>query len=114
MDAIFHAPGDSIDYTPSSAVDAGDVVPLGGAGGFIGIALEDIAANDLGSLRRRGIFALPKGVLSTDALAIGTLVYWNAGGAVVTTTSSTHAVAGRVSKAAAATDATVMVCIDAR
>jgi predicted RecA/RadA family phage recombinase len=61
----------AIDYTPSSAVTGGDVVVLNG---IVGVAITDIAANDLGSLAVEGIFKLPK---TTAAIVRGLPVHWN-------------------------------------
>jgi anthranilate synthase component 1 len=47
MSAIFRQEDGIIDHTPSGAVAAGDVVAVGG---LIGVALEAIAANTLGTL----------------------------------------------------------------
>ena len=61
----------AIDYTPSAAVTGGDVIVLNG---IIGIAVTDIAANDLGSLAVEGLFKLPK---TTAAWVRGLPVHWN-------------------------------------
>lgn len=63
--------GDVIDYTPGSQVYGGDVVlvdniPL--------IALEDIAATELGALATEGVFKVPK---KTGAWTLGLPVYWD-------------------------------------
>jgi len=64
----------AIDYTPSVAVIGGDVVVLNG---IVGVAITDIAANDLGSLAIDGIFQVPK---TTAAWVRGLAVHWNATG----------------------------------
>ena len=61
----------AIDYTPGSAVTAGDVIVLGSV---VAIATQDIAASVLGSLALEGVFKVPK---ITGANAVGTLIYWN-------------------------------------
>ncbi len=66
--------GDTVDYTPSSAVVAGDVVMIGSQAM---VATQAIAANCLGSLSCDGVFDLPK---TADVFAIGDAVYWNASG----------------------------------
>ena len=58
MDAIFRKEGQSLDYTPVSAVSAGDVIAL--QNNFYGIAKLDIAANELGSLAVTGIYQVAK------------------------------------------------------
>ena len=45
--------GQAIDYTPSAAVDAGDVVVIGD---ILGISKLDIAADALGALALEGVF----------------------------------------------------------
>jgi predicted RecA/RadA family phage recombinase len=98
--------GDVIDYTPSSAVSAGDVVVIGN---IVGVATEDIAADDLGSLAIEGVFSLAKATLSTSAITQGTKLYWDASGEQVTETEGSNKVAGYATKAASASDTTVEV-----
>ena len=98
-----------IDYTPVGAVSNGDVVVLGTR---IGIADQDIAAGIKGALAKRGVYALDKSVTSSDAITVGTYLYWDAGSEVVTETSSTNAIAGVAVLAAAASATTVNVSID--
>jgi len=69
--AISHKCDGSIDYTPASAVTAGDVVVLNG---IVGIAVNDIAANELGALTTEGRFKLPK---TTAAWVQGLPVHWD-------------------------------------
>jgi len=66
--------GNSIDYTPGSAVTGGDVVVLAG---IVGVATTDIAASDLGSLSVTGLKFVPK---TTAAWVVGLPVHWNASG----------------------------------
>lgn len=61
----------AMDYTPSSAVVAGDVVVLNG---IVGVAPNAIAANTLGSLSIEGIKKVPK---TTAAWVRGLPVHWN-------------------------------------
>lgn len=61
----------AIDYTPASAVTAGDVVVLNG---MIGVASSAIAANAKGALQIEGIYQLPK---TTAAWVRGLPVHWN-------------------------------------
>jgi predicted RecA/RadA family phage recombinase len=70
MSAKFDKIADVIDHTPTSAVSSGDVVAVGG---LIGVALEDIAANALGSLAIRGQFELD--LATGKTFAIGAEVY---------------------------------------
>jgi predicted RecA/RadA family phage recombinase len=64
--------GDRIDFTPVSAVTAGDLVDLGG--GLVGFTDNDVAAGSLGSASLTGI---RRGVKSTGAIAKDQIVYWN-------------------------------------
>ena len=77
--------GCTIDYTPSSAVTAGDVIVLGSV---VAIATQDIAADTKGALAMDGVFDVPK---ITGANAVGTLIYWDPTGDPVGGTSGTGA-----------------------
>ena len=55
--ADFFQEGSAIDYTPASAVSAGDVVELGNR---VLVAKLDIVANTLGALATRGVFDVAK------------------------------------------------------
>lgn len=61
----------AIDYTPSAAVTAGDVVVLNG---IVGVAPVAIAADVKGSLAVEGMWKLPK---TTAAWVRGLPVHWN-------------------------------------
>ena len=95
--------GDLLDYTPTGAVAAGDVVQIGT---LVGVAPRPIAANALGAVAVDGVFFFPKptGV----AYPQGTKVYWYGSSAV---TGVTGVQAGYVAKAAASADATVPVLL---
>lgn len=94
MNATYVQQGDSIDYTPTSAVAAGTVVVLGK---LVGIAKLDIPANTLGALALRGVFAVAKA--DATAFAMGDNVYFDtATGLAVTDTSKTYL--GKAVKAA--------------
>tara|TARA_R110000868_G_scaffold410438_1_gene698456 strand:+ start:7457 stop:8179 length:723 start_codon:yes stop_codon:yes gene_type:complete len=86
--AIYYQEGDAIDYTPSSAVTAGDVIVTGNT---VGIATNDIAANVLGSLTVYGVFKVPK---ATGAIAKDAKVFWDADGSPNVGTASTGAATG--------------------
>lgn len=72
--ALTYSCDGAIDYTPAAAVTGGDIVVLNG---IVGIAPNDIAANDKGSLQTEGIFRVPK---TTAAMTRGLPVYWNSTG----------------------------------
>ena len=61
-----------IDYTPDSAVAAGDVIVQAQ---LVGIALSPIAAGAKGALCVDGIFEMPK--VADTAIDAGKTVYWN-------------------------------------
>ncbi|WP_063607925.1 DUF2190 family protein [Zavarzinella formosa] len=79
--ALFYQDGDSIDYTPVSAVRSGDVVLVGTVPM---ISPLDIAAGVTGALRCDGAFRVPK---NSDAFTAGDAVYWDADGTPVTGTA---------------------------
>lgn len=82
------SPGGAIDYTPGSAVTAGDVLVLGDV---VAVATQDIAANALGALEVSGVFKVPK---ITGALTVGVLVYWDPAGDPVSGDAGTGAATG--------------------
>jgi len=98
--------GDAIDYTPDSAVAAGDVVVLND---LVGVAKQPIAASALGALAVSGVFDFPKDTGSTSAVAAGKKVYWDADEEVATETADGNTYLGKTVKAAAADDETVRV-----
>ncbi|MCK9571515.1 DUF2190 family protein, partial [Candidatus Pacearchaeota archaeon] len=106
--------GDSIDYTPSVAVSAGDVVVQGS---FVGIAKTDIAASTLGALSVSGIFDVDQ---NAEIITAGSAVYWDADGTSVagtategaaTATASGNTFMGFAQSLTAATDAKVRVAL---
>ena len=110
--AQFIQEGQSIDYTPSAAVAAGQVVVQGS---MIGVAKTPIAASVLGALAVRGIFDVVK---ANEQQALGAALYWDADGnpyngtagtGCATTTSGGNTFIGFAQAAAEATDETVRV-----
>jgi predicted RecA/RadA family phage recombinase len=79
---------DYINYTPGSAVTAGDVIVQGD---LIGVAKGDIAANKLGALAVEGVFDFPKASGASTAIAAGATVYWDAADQQVKTDSNSGA-----------------------
>lgn len=96
--------GQSLDYTPGSAVASGDVVVLGSIG--VGVADHDIPANALGAVVVDGLIEFPK---ATGAITAFAKVYWDATAKNVTTTATNNTLAGYAVAAAASGDATVRV-----
>jgi predicted RecA/RadA family phage recombinase len=76
--AIFRKEGDVIDYTPTSAVAAGEVVVIGSVPL---IAPEAIAANTQGVVSAEGVWDVPK---TSDVFTAGDAVYWDTDGTPVT------------------------------
>lgn len=71
---LYHAEGDSVDYTPAAAKTAGDPILL--PDGRVGVPANDIAANALGALRVSGLFRAS--AASGTTFAKGDEVYWDA------------------------------------
>lgn len=89
--ATVYSSGGAIDYTPGSAVTAGDVVLIGTR---VCVATQDIAASALGSLATEGIFKMPK---VTGALSAGDAIYWDVDGNPVGGDAGTGAASGTAS-----------------
>jgi len=104
--ATKYSEGLRIDYTPSGAVDSGDVVVQED---LIGIATADIAADALGTLDVEGVFDVAKNTGSGEAIVAGAIVYWDDTNDVCTETSSGNTYMGKTILAAAADDATARV-----
>jgi predicted RecA/RadA family phage recombinase len=79
-----------IPYTPSAFTPAGTIVVVGT---HIGITKLDIAANALGEVHTKGVYAMPKatGAGSGAALPFGTDVYWDATDGIVTAAANNGA-----------------------
>lgn len=112
MQAVFIQEGDSIDYTPVSAVAVGQVVVIGDD---VFVAKMAIAAGALGSVCGEGVFDMVK---ITGALTAGDKVYWNptgnpvggvAGTGAIQATASGSSFAGVVVESALSADETVKV-----
>ena len=104
--ATFVHDGSAVDYTPGSAVAAGDVIVQGE---LVGVARTPIAANALGSLAVDGVFDFAKATGGGTAITAGANVYWDDTNNVATTTAAGNKLIGKVVKAAADGDATVRV-----
>ena len=102
--------GDSIDYTSSSAVSAGDVVVQDD---LVGVAKLGIAANTLGALAVSGVFDISKATGAGTAIAVGTFVYYDEAAKVVTEddASGANKLIGITVKAAADDDTTARVLL---
>ena len=87
--------GNYVPYTPGSAVAQGSVVVQAD---LVGVAELAIPANTLGSLSVRGLYNINK--LSTDVVAAGAILYWDAVNSRATITASSHKIFGRAVAAA--------------
>lgn len=94
-----------LDYTPASAVAAGDVVVIGS---LVGVAPRAIAANAVGSLAVEGVFEMPVATGATGAQ--GSAISWYATSGVAH--ASTGTVAGKLAKARLVGDTTVQVILN--
>lgn len=115
--ALMYSEGEVEDYTPSSAVAAGDVI-LRGAHPLI--APEAIAANVKGVLAGAGIWKIPQ---KAEVFTAGDAVYWDVDGTPVTGEASSGAATGtysagyligRCCETTANTDSYVKVLLGAR
>lgn len=106
MNAKYWQRGETLDYTPSTAVTNGQIVNLGTR---IGVAGSDIPANVQGQIHVNGVFILDKA--ASEAITMGASVYYDATNDVITATASGNVPAGYAAQAAAAADATVLVNI---
>jgi len=107
MIARYVQKGESVDYRPSEAVAAGDIVVQGN---LVGVARLDIAADTLGSLAVVGVFEAPK---AAGAIAAGAAVYWDATNHVVTTVAAGNPYLGKAIGTAEAADETVRFLLNA-
>jgi predicted RecA/RadA family phage recombinase len=102
--AQFVQDGKSIDYTPESAVAAGEVKVIGD---IIGIAKVAIPAGKKGSLAVEGVFDVAKA--TDEAITAGAKCFWNATASQATATASDYIYMGECITAAAETDTTVRI-----
>lgn len=107
MFARYVQKGDAIDYRPSVAVAAGDVIIIAD---LIGIARLDIEAGTLGSLAVVGVFDVVK---TAAAVPVGSTVYWDAGAKKATLVSGSNHYLGKAIAAADSGDETVRVLLNA-
>ena len=107
MIARYVQKGESIDYRPSEAVAAGDVIVLNN---LVGVARLDIAADTLGSLAVVGMFDVAK---AAGAVAAGTAVYWDAANHAATTTAAGNPYLGKAVLAAESADELARVLLNA-
>ena len=99
--------GEAVDYRPTEAVAAGDVIVQGS---LVDVARLDIEAGTLGSLAVVGVLDVPKG---TGAIAVGTPLYWDATNKVATATQSGNQYLGKSVQVAESGDEVVRVLLNA-
>lgn len=91
--------GEHLDYTPSSAKVAGEVVLLNKV---VGICPRDIAANEASAISITGVWEVDK--TTGQAWAQGEPLYWVAGTSKFSTSASGNTKAGYAAKAALSGD----------
>jgi predicted RecA/RadA family phage recombinase len=78
--------GTVIEFTPSSALSAGQPVLVGSS--LLTIATQPIAANAAGSVATEGVWSIAKSTGNSTAINAGTVVYWDNANSVVTSNST--------------------------
>ena len=107
MKARYIQRGDSIDFTPSADVAAGDIVKLGS---LVGVSKLDIRAGELGALALVGVYEI---ATNGTAIAAGAVVSVDPGTGKVCDPGAAGAVKfGHAIGAAAATDTLVLVRLE--
>ena len=104
--ATFIQQGIALDYRPSVDTPAGTVVVLAD---LVGVAVQAIKANQLGSLAVEGVFEFPKN--NGIALEQGQNVFWDANENVVESWQSSgfHHALGKVAESASGSKTKVRV-----
>jgi predicted RecA/RadA family phage recombinase len=96
--------GDVWKHTAGGNITSGSPVLMGDV---LGVALVDITSGATGSVAVGGVFTITK--LTTDVVAQGAALYWDAGNSRLTTTASTNKLAGYAASPAGNGDTTVQV-----
>lgn len=100
--------GDAIHITATSPIQGGELVELGD---LHGIAIADIAQNEIGAVSVIGVWEFK--AKSTDNITQGATVYWDNGAKEVTATKSSNKVLGIAWSNSPNTQTTVQVKINA-
>lgn len=100
----YNQPGNVWTHTAGSNLTSGQPVLMGDV---LGVALSAIANGAKGSVAVSGTFTITK--LTTDVVAQGAALYWDAGNSRLTTTASTNKLAGYAASPAGNGDTTVQV-----
>lgn len=96
--------GDSVDYTPTVDVAAGDVIAIGT---LVGVAKRDIKANTLGAMTVLGVFDVVKD--PAEVIALGDSIYWDSTNSRCTKVTTGNKYMGKAVLAAGANTTTVRV-----
>lgn len=104
MNAKYWQKGETLDFTPTEAVENGAVVDLGTR---VGVAGTAIAAGEQGQVHVVGVFIMDK--TENEAITMGASVYYDAEADAITATAEGNTPAGYAVAVAAATDTTVLV-----
>lgn len=85
--------GDRIDFVNTTGADivAGEVIPMVSR---VGVALTNIAQDEVGAVKITGVFMVP--AVTGTTFAVGDLVYWNDTSSYVTKTDTANTPAGVV------------------
>lgn len=83
MKATYYQRGETLDYTATKKLEAGDVVSLGSR---IGVAAEPVSAGQVGHVHVVGVFAMTKA--NTEEIKLGAAVYYDTDADVITATAS--------------------------
>ena len=104
MKATYYQRGETLDYTATKKLEAGDVVSLGSR---IGVAAANIGAGEQGAVHVVGVFAMAKA--NTEEIKLGAAVYYDAAAEAITTTADGNTPAGYAAADAATTATSVLV-----
>ena len=104
MKATYYQRGETLDYTATKKLEAGDVVSLGSR---IGVAAANIGAGEQGAVHVVGVFAMAKA--NTEEIKQGAAVYYDAAAEAITTTADGNTPAGYAAADAATTATSVLV-----
>ena len=104
MKATYYQRGETLDYTATKKLEAGDVVSLGSR---IGVAAANIGAGEQGAVHVVGVFAMAKA--NTEEIKQGAAVYYDAAAEAITTTADGNTPAGYAAADAVPTATSVRV-----
>lgn len=95
--------GNLLPFTSAAVLTAGQMAVVNDT---FGIVAADLAIGDAGNLALEGTFG-PLACLSTDVIAVGADLYYDAGNTRLTLTKSTHKYAGKAASVSGSGLATV-------